>query len=87
MYRITFRITCRIGLHPGDIAPLQGLKKNATKLQRSEIYKGGVKPHTLGDTYDLSAKNPNKKEEAALRQPKEILEEMNPKNAVGLTSK
>jgi type I restriction enzyme M protein len=29
-----------------------------------------------GDTYDLSAKNPNKKEEAALRQPQEILKEM-----------
>jgi type I restriction enzyme M protein len=28
------------------------------------------------DTYDLSVKNPNKKEEAALRQPQEILEEM-----------
>lgn len=27
-------------------------------------------------TYDLSAKNPNKKEETALRQPKEILEQM-----------
>ena len=27
-------------------------------------------------TFDLSAKNPNKKEEAALRQPQEILEEM-----------
>jgi type I restriction enzyme M protein len=27
-------------------------------------------------TFDLSAKNPNKKEEAALRQPKEILEEI-----------
>ncbi len=27
-------------------------------------------------TYDLSAKNPNKKEEATLRQPQEILEEM-----------
>lgn len=27
-------------------------------------------------TFDLSVKNPNKKEEAALRQPKEILEEM-----------
>jgi type I restriction enzyme M protein len=27
-------------------------------------------------TYDLSVKNPNKKEEAALREPKEILEEM-----------
>ena len=30
----------------------------------------------LGSTYDLSAKNPNKKEEAALRQPQVILEEM-----------
>ena len=28
------------------------------------------------DTYDLSVKNPNKKEKAALRQPMEILEEM-----------
>ena len=28
------------------------------------------------NTFDLSAKNPNKKEEAALRQPQEILEEM-----------
>jgi type I restriction enzyme M protein len=28
------------------------------------------------NTFDLSAKNPNKKEEAALRQPKEILKEM-----------
>ena len=28
------------------------------------------------DTYDLSVKNPNKKEEAALRQPQDILEEM-----------
>jgi len=34
-------------------------------------------PSGLGSsTYDLSAKNPNKKEEAALRQPQEILEEM-----------
>lgn len=28
------------------------------------------------NTFDLSAKNPNKKEETALRQPQEILEEM-----------
>ena len=28
------------------------------------------------NTFDLSAKNPNKKEEAALRQPQEILREM-----------
>jgi len=34
-------------------------------------------PSGLGSsTYDLSAKNPNKKEEAALRQPQAILEEM-----------
>ena len=30
----------------------------------------------LEDTADLSAKNPNKKEETALRQPQEILAEM-----------
>jgi len=29
-----------------------------------------------GDTCDLSVKNPNKKEETALRQPQAILEEM-----------
>ncbi len=28
------------------------------------------------NTFDLSVKNPNKKEEAALREPQEILEEM-----------
>jgi type I restriction enzyme M protein len=28
------------------------------------------------NTFDLSVKNPNKKEEAALRQPQQILEEM-----------
>ena len=30
----------------------------------------------LNNTYDLSAKNPNKKAAAALRQPQQILEEM-----------
>ena len=33
-------------------------------------------PSGLNTTYDLSLKNPNKKEEAALRQPQAILEEM-----------
>ncbi len=33
-------------------------------------------PSGLGTTYDLSVKNPNKKEEAALRPPQAILEEM-----------
>jgi type I restriction enzyme M protein len=28
------------------------------------------------DTYDLSVKNPNKKQEAALREPQEILDEI-----------
>ena len=32
--------------------------------------------HKAGGTFDLSAKNPNKKEEAALRQPQEILAEI-----------
>jgi type I restriction enzyme M protein len=30
----------------------------------------------IGESYDLSVKNPNKKEEASLRSPQEILEEM-----------
>ena len=33
-------------------------------------------PETQNPTFDLSAKNPNKKEEVALRQPQDILEEM-----------
>lgn len=32
--------------------------------------------HAMSQQYDLSAKNPNKKEEAALRQPKDILKEI-----------
>jgi type I restriction enzyme M protein len=43
--------------------------ENSWSLSMAEVLEAG-------DTYDLSAKNPNKKEETALRQPQEILEEM-----------
>lgn len=44
--------------------------ENSWTLSVAELAK------TTNGTYDLSAKNPNKNEEAALRQPQEILEEM-----------
>jgi type I restriction enzyme M protein len=43
--------------------------ENSWTLSMADVLKAG-------ETYDLSAKNPNKKEEVALRQPQEILEEM-----------
>jgi type I restriction enzyme M protein len=55
-----------------DFVELQKTKQeseNSWTLSMAEVLEAG-------DNYDLSAKNPNKKEEAALRQPQEILEEM-----------
>jgi type I restriction enzyme M protein len=55
-----------------DFIELQKTKKdseNSWTVSMAEVLEAG-------DTYDLSAKNPNKKEEAALRQPQQILEEM-----------
>ena len=43
--------------------------ENSWTLSMAEVLEAG-------DNYDLSAKNPNKKEEVSLRQPQEILEEM-----------
>lgn len=43
--------------------------ENSWSISVAELVKANA-------TYDLSAKNPNKKEEAALREPQEILEEM-----------
>jgi type I restriction enzyme M protein len=43
--------------------------QNSWNLLLAEVLEANV-------TYDLSTKNPNKKKEAALRQPQEILEEM-----------
>ncbi|MGB4398459.1 MAG: N-6 DNA methylase, partial [Daejeonella sp.] len=53
-----------------DFVELQKTKaesENSWTVELDNIYQ---------NTFDLSAKNPNKKEEAALRQPQEILEEM-----------
>lgn len=62
-------------LNEKDLADFVALQKtfadseNSWSLSMDEILKAGA-------NYDLSAKNPNKKEETALRQPKVILEEM-----------
>lgn len=46
----------------------------ATKPETEKSWMLNVE--TIGNTYDLSVKNPNKKEDVALRQPQAILEEM-----------
>jgi type I restriction enzyme M protein len=62
-------------LNENDLAEFIELQKtfgeseNSWTLSMADVIKAG-------DSYDLSVKNPNKKEEAALRQPQEILEEM-----------
>ena len=53
-----------------DFVTLQKFKGNSENSWTLDIVKIDTK------TFDLSAKNPNKKEEAALREPKKILEEM-----------
>jgi type I restriction enzyme M protein len=53
-----------------DFVALQKTKANSENSWKVDITKIDIK------TYDLSAKNPNKKEDAALREPMEILEEM-----------
>ena len=56
-----------------DLAEFVELQK--TKAESKNSWMVNVKDIDQ-TTFDLSAKNPNKKEETALRQPKEILEEM-----------
>jgi len=62
-------------LNEKDLAEFVSFQKtkkespNSWSISMAEVLEAGV-------AYDLSAKNPNKKEEAALRQPKEILKEM-----------
>jgi len=56
-----------------DLAEFVELQK--TKAETENSWSIAVKDIDQS-TYDLSAKNPNKKEETALRQPQEILEEM-----------
>ncbi|MBP9119671.1 MAG: N-6 DNA methylase [Ignavibacterium sp.] len=60
-------------LNENDLAEFVALQK--TKAESENSWSINVKD-TDQNTFDLSAKNPNKKEEAALRQPQEILEEM-----------
>lgn len=60
-------------LNEKDLADFVELQK--TKADSENSWSINVKDIDQS-TFDLSAKNPNKKEEAALRQPKEILEEM-----------
>ncbi len=56
-----------------DLADFVKLQINKEESENSWSIKSNDVDKT---TFDLSAKNPNKKEEAALRQPREILEEM-----------
>lgn len=60
-------------LNEKDLADFVELQK--TKAESENSWSIAVKDIDQ-KTFDLSAKNPNKKEEAALRQPQEILEEM-----------
>ena len=66
-------------LNENDLADFVKLQKTKADSENSwTIDIKDIAPKGVSDTatYDLSAKNPNKKEEAALRQPQEILEEM-----------
>ncbi|MCU0396783.1 MAG: type I restriction-modification system subunit M [Cyclobacteriaceae bacterium] len=60
-------------LNENDLADFVKLQK--TKLESENSWTINVKD-VDPTNYDLSAKNPNKKEEIALRQPQEILDEM-----------
>jgi type I restriction enzyme M protein len=66
-------------LNEKDLAEFVELQK--TKADSENSWTLDVRAYSKGElhspqAYDLSAKNPNKKEETALRQPQEILEEM-----------
>ena len=60
-------------LNEKDLAEFIELQK--TKADSENSWSINIKDIDQ-NTFDLSAKNPNKKEEAALRQPQQILEEM-----------
>jgi type I restriction enzyme M protein len=60
-------------LNENDLADFVNLQKTKTESENSwSVNVKDIDP----TTFDLSAKNPNKKEEVALRQPQEILDEM-----------
>ena len=55
---------------------LQNLS-SCSRIKKNSINSWSVKVSDIDEsTFDLSVKNPNKKEEEAFREPKEILEEM-----------
>ena len=60
-------------LSENDLADFVALQKTKASSENSWIF-DVTKIDTK--TYDLSVKNPNKKDEAALREPKQILDEM-----------
>ena len=60
-------------LSENDLSDFVALQKTKTNSENSWTFDAS-KIDT--STYDLSAKNPNKKEEAALREPRQILDEM-----------
>jgi type I restriction enzyme M protein len=60
-------------LNENDLADFVALQKTKANSENSWSF-DVAKIDT--NTYDLSAKNPNKKEETALREPQQILEEM-----------
>ncbi|MGD9730901.1 MAG: N-6 DNA methylase, partial [Desulfamplus sp.] len=60
-------------LNENDLAEFVELQK--TKSDSENSWSVGIKDIDP-NTFDLSVKNPNKKEEAALRKPREIVEEM-----------
>jgi len=60
-------------LNEGDLAEFVELQKSCADSENSwSVDVGGID----GTTYDLSVRNPHKKDEAELRDPKDILEEM-----------
>jgi type I restriction enzyme M protein len=71
-------------LNENDLAEFVELQKikaespNSWSVDVSHRLTQSLKSHPSpeSNTFDLSVKNPNKKEEAALRQPQVILEEM-----------
>jgi type I restriction enzyme M protein len=59
-------------LNDNDLQEFVTLQRTKPETEKS----WELSTDSIGTTYDLSVKNPNKKEEVALRQPQEILEEM-----------
>jgi len=77
MWFYQFKLDRNLGktnaLNEKDLAEFVELQKTKTESENS--WSINIKDIDQA-TFDLSAKNPNKKEETALRQPKEILKEM-----------